>query len=38
MLEGGGGALALPEFWGSETRTERETEELLLLAPPESKS
>ena len=38
-LEGGAeGALAPPEFGGSERRTERETDNLLLLAPPESKS
>ena len=38
-LEGGAeGALAPPEFGGSEKRTERETDNLLLLAPPESKS
>ena len=39
-LEGGGseGALAPPEFWGSEHRRERETDNLLLIAPLESKS
>ena len=39
-LEGGGaeGALASPEFGGSEKRTEREKDNLLLIAPPESKS
>ena len=31
-------ALASPEFGGSEKRTERETDNLLLIAPPESKS
>ena len=35
---GAEGALAPPEFGGSERRTERETDNLLLLAPPESKS
>jgi len=35
---GSEGALAPPEFGGSEKRTERETDNLLLLAPPESKS
>ena len=35
---GSEGALAPPEFGGSERRTERETDNLLLLAPPESKS
>ena len=35
---GAEGALAPPEFGGSEMRTERETDNLLLLAPPESKS
>ena len=36
MLEGGGlkGALALPEFWGSEKRTEKETDNLLLFNSP----
>ena len=32
------GALASPKFGGSEKRTERETDNLLLIAPPESKS
>ena len=35
---GAEGALAPPEFEGSEKRTERETDNLLLIAPPESKS
>ena len=35
---GAEGALAPPEFGGSERRTERETDNLLLLAPPELKS
>ena len=35
---GAEGALVPPEFGGSERRTERETDNLLLLAPPESKS
>jgi len=35
---GSEGALAPPEFGGSDRRTERETDNLLLLAPPESKS
>ena len=35
---GAEGALAPPEFEGSERRTERETDNLLLLAPPELKS
>ena len=41
MLEGGGaeGAFAPPpEFGGSEKRIERETGNLLIRAPPESKS
>ena len=37
-LEGAEGALAPPELGGSERRTERETDNLLLLALPESKS
>ena len=42
-LEGGGaggsrGFSPLPKFEGSEKRTERETDNLLLIAPPESKS
>ena len=37
-LEGAEGALAPPEFEGSEKRTERETDNRLLIAPPESKS
>ena len=38
-LEGGGaeGALAPPEFEGSERRTEGETDNPLLIAPSESK-
>ena len=32
------GALATPEFGSSEKRTERETDNLLLIAPSESKS
>ena len=32
------GALAPAEFGGSEKRTERETDNLLLIAPSESKS
>ena len=35
---GAEGALAPSEFGGSVKRTERETDNLLLLAPPESKS
>ena len=35
---GAEGALAPPEFGGLEKRTERETDNLLLIAPPESKS
>ena len=35
---GSEGALAPPEFGGSEKRTEGETDNLLLIAPPESKS
>ena len=30
---GAEGALAQPEIWGSEKRTERETDSLLLIAP-----
>ena len=43
-LKGGGaeaeaeGALVPPEFGCSEKRTERETDNRLLIAPPESKS
>ena len=37
-LDGAERALAPPEFGGSEKITERETDNLLLLAPPESKS
>ena len=39
-LEGGGaeGAIAPPEFEGSERRTEGETDNPLLIAPSESKS
>ena len=32
---GAGGALAPPEFWVSEKRTEREIDSLLLSAPPD---
>ena len=35
---GSEGALAPPEFGGSEKRTEGETDNVLLIAPPESKS
>ena len=35
---GAEGALAPPEFGGSEKRTERETENLLLLAPPRNQN
>ena len=35
---GGEGVFASPEFGDSEKRTERETDNLLLIAPPESKS
>ena len=35
---GSEGALAPPEFAGSEKRTEGETDNLLLKAPPESKA
>ena len=33
IRRGAGGALAPPEFGGSEKRTERETDSLLLIAP-----
>ena len=35
---GSEGALAPPEFGGSGKRTERETDNLLIIAPPETKS
>ena len=35
---GAEGAFATPEFGGSEKRTERETDNLLLIASPDSKS
>ena len=38
VRRGAEGALAPPEFGGSEKRTERETDNRLLIAPPESKS
>ena len=37
-LEGGWGGFSPPEFGGSEKRTERKTDNLLLIAPSESKS
>ena len=37
LERGAEGALVPPEFGGSEKRTERETDNLLLIAPPESK-